>query len=53
MFAMRTEFVEINNLEIAKKVIRNRKLWSYAKRRLQKSNGISKTTFYLYLKECE
>lgn len=27
--------------------------WSYAKRRLQKFNGISKHTFYLHLKECE
>lgn len=27
--------------------------WSYAKRRLQKFNGISKETFYLHLKECE
>jgi len=27
--------------------------WSFAKRRLQKFNGISKDTFYLHLKECE
>jgi len=27
--------------------------WSYAKRRLQKFNGISARTFYLHLKECE
>jgi transposase-like protein len=27
--------------------------WSYAKRQLQKFNGISKETFYLHLKECE
>ena len=27
--------------------------WSYAKRRLQKFNGISVTTFYLHLKETE
>jgi transposase len=27
--------------------------WSYAKRRLQKFNGVSKETFYLHLKECE
>ena len=27
--------------------------WSYAKRRLQKFNGISRRTFYLHLKECE
>lgn len=27
--------------------------WSYAKRRLQKFNGVSHRTFYLHLKECE
>lgn len=27
--------------------------WSYAKRRLQKFNGVSAKTFYLHLKECE
>lgn len=27
--------------------------WSYAKRRLQKFNGVKKETFYLHLKECE
>jgi len=27
--------------------------WSFAKRRLQKFNGVSKETFYLHLKECE
>ncbi len=27
--------------------------WSFAKRRLQKFNGISSHTFYLHLKECE
>ena len=27
--------------------------WSYAKRRLQKFNGVPKHTFYLHLKECE
>jgi transposase len=27
--------------------------WSYAKRRLQKFNGVSNKTFYLHLKECE
>ncbi len=27
--------------------------WSYAKRRLQKFNGVSPKTFYLHLKECE
>lgn len=27
--------------------------WSYAKRRLQKFNGVSNRTFYLHLKECE
>jgi len=27
--------------------------WSYAKRRLQKFNGISVITFYLHLKETE
>jgi len=27
--------------------------WSFAKRRLQKFNGISAHTFYLHLKECE
>lgn len=27
--------------------------WSYAKRRLQKFNGVPKTTFNLHLKECE
>jgi transposase len=27
--------------------------WSYAKRRLQKFNGVSSRTFYLHLKECE
>ena len=27
--------------------------WSFAKRRLQKFHGISKSTFYLHLKECE
>ncbi len=27
--------------------------WSYAKRRLQKFNGVSAHTFYLHLKECE
>ena len=27
--------------------------WSYAKRRLQKFNGVSVRTFYLHLKECE
>jgi transposase len=27
--------------------------WSYAKRRLQKFNGVPATTFYLHLKECE
>jgi len=27
--------------------------WSYAKRRLQKFNGVSTRTFYLHLKECE
>ena len=27
--------------------------WSFSKRRLSKFNGISKQTFYLYLKECE
>lgn len=27
--------------------------WSYAKRRLQKFNGIPRRTFYLHLKECE
>jgi transposase-like protein len=27
--------------------------WSYAKRRLQKFNGVKKDTFYLHLKECE
>jgi len=27
--------------------------WSYAKRRLQKFNGVSEHTFYLHLKECE
>lgn len=27
--------------------------WSFAKRRLQKFNGIAKKTFYLHLKECE
>src|SRR5947209_6746871 len=27
--------------------------WSYAKRRLQKFNGISARTFYLHLKDCE
>jgi len=27
--------------------------WSFAKRRLQKFNGISHHTFYLHLKECE
>jgi transposase len=27
--------------------------WSYAKRRLQKFNGVSRQTFYLHLKECE
>ena len=27
--------------------------WSYAKRRLQKFNGVPKRTFYLHLKECE
>lgn len=28
-------------------------LWSYAKRRLQKFNGVPARTFYLHLKECE
>ena len=27
--------------------------WSYAKRRLMKFHGISNSTFYLHLKECE
>ena len=27
--------------------------WSFAKRRLQKFNGVPATTFYLHLKECE
>lgn len=27
--------------------------WSFAKRRLQKFNGITARTFYLHLKECE
>ena len=27
--------------------------WSYARRRLQKFNGVSNRTFYLHLKECE
>lgn len=27
--------------------------WSFAKRRLQKFNGVSQKTFYLHLKECE
>ena len=27
--------------------------WSYAKRRLQKFNGVKKETFHLHLKECE
>lgn len=27
--------------------------WSFAKRRLQKFNGVPKQTFYLHLKECE
>lgn len=27
--------------------------WSFAKRRLQKFNGVSKATFWLHLKECE
>ena len=27
--------------------------WSYAKRRLQKFNGVPAATFYLHLKECE
>lgn len=27
--------------------------WSYAKRRLQKFNGVAARTFYLHLKECE
>ncbi len=27
--------------------------WSYAKRRLQKFNGVPTSTFYLHLKECE
>jgi len=27
--------------------------WSYAKRRLQKFNGVSNRTFYLHLKDCE
>jgi transposase-like protein len=27
--------------------------WSFAKRRLQKFNGVAKETFYLHLKECE
>lgn len=27
--------------------------WSFAKRRLQKFNGVSEHTFYLHLKECE
>lgn len=27
--------------------------WSYAKRRLQKFNGVPEKTFYLHLKECE
>ena len=27
--------------------------WSYAKRRLQKFNGVPNKTFYLHLKECE
>jgi transposase len=27
--------------------------WSFAKRRLQRFNGISSHTFYLHLKECE
>ena len=27
--------------------------WSFAKRRLQKFNGVSARTFYLHLKECE
>jgi transposase-like protein len=27
--------------------------WSYAKRRLQKFNGVPTMTFYLHLKECE
>ncbi|MFL6207442.1 MAG: transposase, partial [Pyrinomonadaceae bacterium] len=27
--------------------------WSYAKRRLQKFNGVPARTFYLHLKECE
>jgi transposase-like protein len=27
--------------------------WSYAKRRLQKFNGVPSSTFYLHLKECE
>jgi hypothetical protein len=27
--------------------------WSFAKRRLQKFNGVSSQTFYLRLKECE
>ena len=27
--------------------------WSYAKRRLQKFNGVPAETFYLHLKECE
>jgi transposase-like protein len=27
--------------------------WSFAKRRLQKFNGVSPKTFYLHLKECE
>ena len=27
--------------------------WSYAKRRLQKFNGVPRHTFYLHLKECE
>ena len=27
--------------------------WSYAKRRLQKFNGVPTRTFYLHLKECE
>jgi transposase-like protein len=27
--------------------------WSYAKRRLMKFHGVSRSTFYLHLKECE
>jgi transposase len=53
-FASRSSFDTANELANGESHINGiESFWSYAKRRLQKLNGVPVATFALHLKECE